>query len=87
MYQVGKYNVDFAGEIYDKETCYQMVIISEWDKNNKLVGKQKTFYFLCVNCSILDCFNTESEIKQIFKQKEYSRFSISTKVNMEIKKL
>lgn len=41
---IGKYNVDYAGEVYDGNQKYQMIIIIEFDDENEEVDK-KVFYF------------------------------------------
>lgn len=88
--RIGKYNVDYAGSIYDKNIPYHMVIIEEFDRDDKPTGKRKTFYFRenranrKTECKYL-CpqFSTESEITNLMSYPEYSRFRIYKQVVFE----
>lgn len=43
--EVGKYNIDYEGFVYDGKIPYQMVIIEEFDGNTPVKGSRKTLYF------------------------------------------
>lgn len=71
MYQIGKYNVDNAGEIIDniKHIRYQLVIISKFDGNNE-VGR-KSYYFH----TSTPLPRTNNEVAKIFEQVKHSKVS------------
>lgn len=45
-YYIGRYNVDFCGDIYDStnKTTYTMMRIDEFDKNDQATGFSRTYY-------------------------------------------
>lgn len=57
--EVGKYNVDFEGLIYDGNIPYEMVIIEAFDGNTPIDGSRKILYFRS---------NTEAERKYIMPE-------------------
>lgn len=59
--EIGRFNVDYAGLIYDGRIPYNMIIISEFDDADKFLGK-KTFYFYG---EVLD-FETEEEVEEVY---------------------
>ena len=63
---IGKYNVDSCGAAYDGKIKYQMVIISEFDSNDKEINRS-TYYFLCGKDLITPEFKTEADVEKITK--------------------
>lgn len=45
-YYIGRYNVDFNGDIYDEinKTMYTMMLVDEFDKNEQATGFSRTYY-------------------------------------------
>lgn len=75
--QVGKYNVDNEGFVYDRQReKYYMFIFEEFEKNDKPVGNRKIFY---IDSKIIPEFKTEKEVEEIMKYKNYSRIKIESK--------
>ena len=78
VYMIGKYNVDFAGLIYNGNIPYDMVIISEFDGNTEL--KRKTFYFRAnmerEYTYAKPLFRTEADIERYFKSRNNARFCV-----------
>ena len=66
---IGKYNVDYCGNVWDGKTTYEMVIISEFDESNGKCEEvtRNTFYFLRGKDLIVPEFNSETEVEEITK--------------------
>lgn len=78
---VGKYNVDYCGNVWDGKTKYNMVIISEFDRDEKEVNRN-TYYFLCGKGLIAPEFKTEADVEKITK---YYRNNEKIKAWKEVK--
>ena len=63
---VGKYNVDYCGAVYDGKIKYEMVIISEFDSNDREISRS-IYYFLCGEDLITPEFQTEADVEKITK--------------------
>ena len=63
---IGKYNVDYCGNAWDGKTKYVMVIISEFDSNDKEIDRN-IYYFLCGKDLITPEFKTEADVEAITK--------------------
>ena len=61
---IGKYNVDYCGNVWDGKTKYNMVIISEFGRNRKEINRS-IYYFLCGKCLITSEFKTEADVEKI----------------------
>lgn len=61
---VGKYNVDYCGNVWDGKTKYNMIIISEFDRNRKEINRS-IYYFLCGKGLITPEFKTEADVEKI----------------------
>lgn len=68
---IGCYNIDDAGEIWDKSTRYRMVIFSRFNQQDEEV-ERKTIYFLWRNKTFNPCsdFKTEEEITAFLRDKK-----------------
>ena len=85
--QIGKYNVDYAGLSYDGKTPYHMVIIEEFDQNDKPTGNRKTFYFrgnrTMAERYIMPDLSTEEAIDEWMRYPSYSKFKLYRKTVIE----
>lgn len=68
MEQIGRFNVDRAGDAYDKGVRFKMVIISEFDKNDKEIVR-KTFYCLGDTSPL----QTEAQVAQLMHHPNNSK--------------
>lgn len=71
---IGKYNVDYAGLSYDRNTPYELVIISEFDKDKEI--RRKTYYFQHDKSYIKPKLKTEADIEKVMKFKQYSKIAV-----------
>ena len=80
---VGRFNVDYAGAIYDGKTPYEMVIISEVEGNKELA--RKTFYFRKNDNKektyTIPTMETEEEVERWFRCRQYAKFCVFSKSN------
>ena len=63
---IGKYNVDYCGNVWDGKIKYNMVIISEFDSNDKEISRS-IYYFLCGKGLTTPEFKTEADVEKITK--------------------
>jgi len=61
---IGKYNVDYCGAAYDGKIKYEMVIISEFDSNDREINRS-IYYFLCGKGLTTPEFKTEADVEKI----------------------
>lgn len=66
MKTIGRFNVDYCGAAWNGSTKYEMVIISEFDNNDKEI-RRYTYYFLRGDGLIIPDFKTEAEVKDILR--------------------
>ncbi len=66
--EIGRFNVDYAGLIYDGRIPYNMIIISEFDDADKFLGN-KTFYFY----GEVPDFETEEEVEEVYSFLRYTK--------------
>lgn len=80
--EVGKYNVDFSGSIYDGKILYEMIIIEEFNKKDEPTGRRKTLYFRNDKKYKIPGFSTEKEVDKWFSYKNYSKIAICRTENI-----
>lgn len=87
-YCFGKYNLTFAGMIYDRDhdKTYTMMIVDEFDENDKPIGYQKTFYALFSDDFYEDNIKkiNEDDIELLVKKPNFSKVYFSTITQMII---
>lgn len=85
--QIGKYNVDYAGFVYDNNISYHMVIVDEFDENDKPTGVRKTFYFRSNSDTteeyIMPDLSTEEKVDYWMEYPNHSKFQIYKTVIIE----
>lgn len=84
--QIGKYNVDFAGLVYDEGIPYQMVSIFEFD-GNKPVNEgrpKKTLYFRQDKGDILPDLRTEEDVEKLLRYRNHEKIHIYNNRVVEI---
>lgn len=85
MKEIGKYNVDYEGSIYDGEIPYQVVIISEFDGDREL--SRKRLYFrdnIGVNrFYIMPPLGTEDQIEEILQYPNNSKIRVHNQMVIE----
>ena len=84
--EVGRYNVDYEGLVYDGKIPYQMVIIEKFNGNTPIEGSRKTLYFRdnqkAERKYIVPEIRTETEVEQFLKYQNNAKIKIQ---NMEYK--
>lgn len=85
--QIGKYNVDYEGLSYEGNIPYHMVIIEEFDQDDKPIGNRKTFYFrrnrTTTERYIMPNLSTEEAIDKWMLYPNYSKFQLYRKTVIE----
>lgn len=66
--EIGRFNVVYAGLIYDGEIPYNMIIIEEFDDMDQVLGK-KTYYFI----GDLPEFEFEEEVEEVYSFPRYTK--------------
>ena len=70
VHYVGKYNVDLVGYVWDGDTKYYMVIVSEFDGDKEI--QRKAYYFLYDKLPALD---TEEKVAACMQFPDKSKLS------------
>lgn len=85
--EVGKYNVDFEGLIYDGKIPYQMIIFEEFNGDTPIKGSRKTLYFRddigFKNEYIIPKFETESEVEKYLHYRNNTKLKLYNKLVVE----
>lgn len=78
-YYIGRYNVDFCGDIYDStnKTTYTMMQIDEFDKNDQATGFSRLYYVVFsekINEEMLEVLLNEQNIcNLVVKHPNYAK--------------
>ena len=85
--EIGKYNIDFAGLIYDGIIPYELIIIEEFDGNIPIQGSRKSFYIRKnignENKYIYPNLRCERDVENILQYPNNSRLAIYNKIIVE----
>lgn len=76
--KVGKYDVDFEGYQYENGVPFRMVVILEYDKNDKEIGK-KAYYFCATKEYIIPKLDSEKEVDEVFSYPDNTKFRCERK--------
>lgn len=79
---IGKYNVDYKGDIWDKKIKYEMVGIQEFNGNSP-VGKEKILYFLDNKNCIIPELITEEQVERFLKYKNFTKLAVRKTIVIE----
>lgn len=85
MKQVGRFDVEDVGIIYDGDIPYKMIILTEFDKNDKEIDR-RVFYFRISHKHdefVIPNFSSEEYISKWFvRYKNYSKFECTLALNV-----
>lgn len=80
------YTYELAGKSYDNNGIeYEMILVSHWsDRTEKAKElERKCFYIIGTKEQIIKMLRTESEIKTLFCNPNYSKFKIIERMEVE----
>lgn len=77
--EVGKYNVDYKGDIWDGKIKYEMVGIQEFNGDIP-VGNEKILYFLLEKDCIIPDLETEEEVERLLVYENYTKLIVRQQI-------
>jgi len=80
--EIGKYNVDYKGDIWDGKIKYEMIGIQEFTGDTP-VGKEKILYFLTGKDCVIPGFRTEEEIERFLKYRNHTKLRVRKQIVVE----
>lgn len=78
MLQINQYNVDIYGDGLKEYEGFYMVIIVEFDENDKQL-EQKTFYFKSKTIKLLEDYLKEN-VNDFFQYRNYAKWQLEAKI-------
>lgn len=78
MLQINKYNVDIYGDGLKEYEGFYMVVIVEFDENNKQL-EQKTFYFKSESLRLLEDYIKEN-VDDIFQYRNNAKWQLEARI-------
>ena len=73
--QVGRFNVNYAGNAYEKGTRYSMIIIEEFEGNRFIPESRRVLYVKNGTGYVAPDLQTEDEVRSFLKYRNYEKLS------------